>query len=43
MVVNAASWLAGVTPAQQAAITFTGVSGRYALMSSALDTTQSGE
>lgn len=37
---NAASWLSGVTPAQQDESTQTGSSGAYALTRSALDTTQ---
>ena len=40
MVANAASWLSGVTPAQQEAMTLTGISGRYALIKIALETTQ---
>ena len=42
MVVRAASWVSGVTPAQQALSTEISISGKFAFSISALDTTQMG-
>lgn len=40
MVVRAASWVSGVTPAQQVLSTEISISGKFAFSISALDTTQ---